>query len=617
MNTQKLFGYGLLAVILALSLIGCPVDDKGGGGDDDKDITYTAVQVGGTDYTATSTGIKFTFSASVDSLGLTADDITVSGAPATKGVSATPLSGTSWTLPITVTAPGFVTVSINKDGIEKTQKNVTVYKEGAYVPEYWTITWNLNGGEKGAGAYPAQIVKGEVLAKPSPDPTKGGNTFGGWYTNSGLTTAYDFSVAVTANLNLYAKWETGSQTEYWSVTWELNGGTAGTGAYPTQIEKSAVLTKPSPDPTKADNTFDGWYTDSDLTTAYNFSSAVTTNLSLYAKWNINQYTVTFNSNGGSNVTAQTVDHGSNAAEPQNVTREYHTLAGWYEDNTAFQNQWNFTTNTVTQDITLYAKWLLSPEFVPEMVSVQGGSFEMGETGIATPVHTVTLTSFYIGKYEVTQAQWQAVMGSLPSQLTTGTNYGRGDNYPMYYIDWYMALVFCNKLSIAEGLTPAYRVADSTNPDDWPTSFTPTIDNNANGYRLPTEAQWEYAAEGGNPLAAGWVDYIYSGSNTPADVAWFNNNGGINTTKVVGTKAANGLGIYDMSGNVQEWCWDRFGNYTNADETDPTGASSGTERVIRGGSYGVAAQYIRSTYRNSGSPSGEYNGTGFRLARPAN
>ena len=216
MNTRKFLAYGtrnlffVIAVLLALAFVAC---DNGtttgsGPGTTPATITYTAVQEGGTDGTTTSTGIKFTFSASVS--GLTAADITVSGA-ASKGSATLSGSGTSWTLPITVNNAGLATVSISKSGIEAAAKTVTVYQAGAYVPEYWTITWNMNGGDKGASAYPEQIVKGTTLAKPSPGPTKANSTFGGWYTDSGFTAAYNFANTVTANLTLYAKWEAGSQ----------------------------------------------------------------------------------------------------------------------------------------------------------------------------------------------------------------------------------------------------------------------------------------------------------------------------------------------------------------------------------------------------------------------
>ena len=213
--TARLFslsGIILLAAIMVFSLASCqpePDPDTGNNNTISSAITYTVAQTGGIDGQINSSGIVFTFSASVDSLNLTAADITVSG-KAAKGTAALTGSGTSRTLPITVSSAGTATVSINKTGIETATKSVTVFKEGELVPETVTITWHLDGGTAGIGAqHPTQIDKGDTLAKPSPDPAKDGNTFGGWYTDSGLTQPYNFANAVTANLNLYAKWAAG------------------------------------------------------------------------------------------------------------------------------------------------------------------------------------------------------------------------------------------------------------------------------------------------------------------------------------------------------------------------------------------------------------------------
>jgi formylglycine-generating enzyme required for sulfatase activity len=264
------------------------------------------------------------------------------------------------------------------------------------------------------------------------------------------------------------------------------------------------------------------------------------------------------------------------------------------------------------------------EFTPtviEEVYVQGGTFEMGkDLGIAaigdyTPVQTVTLTSFYMGKYEVTQGQYQAVMGTLPSWFDD-ENYvhGKGNNYPMYYVSWYDTIEFCNKLSVLEGLTPYYTInkkqADPNNTNNEDTiKWLVTPNTSANGYRLPTEAQWEYAAKGGNTGET----FTYAGSDTASDVAWFNT--GINV-KEAGTKAPNGLGLYDMSGNVWEWCWDWYEDYSSGTQTNPMGASSGFSRVWRGGSEGNVPNFVRLVFRYStGYPQWGYTYVGFRIVRP--
>ncbi|MDR1277210.1 MAG: SUMF1/EgtB/PvdO family nonheme iron enzyme [Treponema sp.] len=232
-----------------------------------------------------------------------------------------------------------------------------------------------------------------------------------------------------------------------------------------------------------------------------------------------------------------------------------------------------------------------------MVFVEGGTFQMGSTNGDSdekPVHTVTVKSFYMGKYEVTQEEWTAVMGSNPSNF-------KGDNLPVEMVSWNEAVEYCNQLSLKEGLTPAYRGS----VDSLVCNF------NASGYRLPTEAEWEYAAKGGNK---DYISYEYSGGKGVDGVAWYNGNSG-GKTHPVGTKQPNSLGLYDMSGNVWEWCWDRFGNYRSGSQTDPAGASSETFRVYRGGSWSDGAAHMRSANRDYFIPFYRGNTHGFRLVRP--
>lgn len=240
-------------------------------------------------------------------------------------------------------------------------------------------------------------------------------------------------------------------------------------------------------------------------------------------------------------------------------------------------------------------------FTP-MVHIPAGTFTMGCTGEQTgcsndetPTHQVTLSAYEIGKYEVTQKEWWTVMTSFPSQFN-------GDSRPVEQVSWYDVITFCNTLSKREGLTPVYTVDGTTVTANW----------SANGYRLPTEAEWEYAARGGPHM----TNTLYSGSNTIGSVAWYNIESN-NSTQNGGLKGPNKLGIYDMSGNVWEWCWDRYGKYPSSSQTNPTGPTSGSVRISRGGSWFHYAEFCRVSYRGGASPYSKVNFTGFRVARTKN
>ncbi|MGQ1910994.1 SUMF1/EgtB/PvdO family nonheme iron enzyme [Marinifilum sp. RC60d5] len=219
----------------------------------------------------------------------------------------------------------------------------------------------------------------------------------------------------------------------------------------------------------------------------------------------------------------------------------------------------------------------SPSTDIEMITVQGGTFQMGFNygdSDEQPIHTVTISSFEIGKYEVTQAQWESVMGSNPS-------YHKGDNLPVERVSWNTIQTFISKLNEQTGLE----------------------------YRLPTEAEWEFAARGGNSSN----DNSYAGSNTVEDVAWYDNNSD-GKTHDIGTKQANELGIYDMSGNVYEWCSDwYYESYGSDAVTNPTGPTSGSSRVSRGGGWHAAGGYCHVANRAPFDPSEKGNALGLRLA----
>jgi len=293
----------------------------------------------------------------------------------------------------------------------------------------------------------------------------------------------------------------------------------------------------------------------------------------------------------------------------------------------------------------------------EMLPIPAGTFMMGSPASEPnrwddeTQHSVTLSAFSMSKHLVTQAQYKAVMGDGEDRTTTV--YGKGDNFPIYEVNWYDAIVFCNKLSIKEGLNPVYSIGGKINPAEWgtvPTIFDDPDDPNIttwdavvmdmskNGYRLPTEAEWEYACRGsydnkatetntkpfgigdGTKMVGGLANFEvtspYDLNHSPAGA--YNDTsatGYVDKTTAVGSYAANNYGLYDMHGNVYELCWDWYKADITTDNTNPTGAVTGSKRVARGGGWVKSPGHVlRSAYRGSIIPIGQGGNFGFRLVR---
>jgi formylglycine-generating enzyme required for sulfatase activity len=309
------------------------------------------------------------------------------------------------------------------------------------------------------------------------------------------------------------------------------------------------------------------------------------------------------------------------------------------------------TNTLTFDGSVHTA--LSATGAPfKMKPVTGGVFYMGsqtnasnpnydDTGevVTTNVPFSGVSSFYMGETEVTQGLWTAVMGANNIWYDT---YSKGSEYPAYFENWYACITFCNKLSLLCGRTPCYTVygvdfstiAYSAIPTANNTTWNAAIcDFSANGFRLPTETEWEYAARGGQnneytrTFGQSGTQFLYSGSNTVDDVAAYSDGSYINQTSgvlsqdgsgtiLVGRLQPNDLGLYDMSGNVWEWCWDWYDAYPTccnvADYAGPP-TSPYSYRVLRGGNWDYGASGCRVSLRNGTNPNNRYYYDGFRLA----
>ena len=505
----------------------------------------------------------------------------------------------------------------------------------------YTVHYSGNGNQSGTAPADSAYTFGDTATIRSHGTlAKNGYTFVAWSTSAdgnGTTVLEGKKLAVgSSDITLYAQWKV---NEY-KVTYSGNGHTGGSAPDTVTVKYGdSVHVSGKGNLSKTGHTFTGWSTAANgLGTIYPADTVFAIgqeSIHLFARWEINRYQVYFATQGGNVIHDTTVNYNDTVPKPATPVRTGYMFAGWFKEASCVTS-WNFSNDKITARDTLFVKWNNPRGMI--VIRAKDSTFQIGSTLYdEQPAHNVKFTeNFWMDTTEVTQAQYAEYLalayGSNYSSPDWTSNIGLGDNYPAYLANWYDAALYCNARTKATGSNDTFYVYTSRigRVGDSCILVNPSYNWNSNGFRLPTEAEWEYACRAGASTAFYWGK---SWMNYPANDAdsneidsyaiWWRNSehkgsghAGYGTSQV-GHKVKNAYTLYDMSGNLAEWCNDWYGNYSGTPQiqTDPRGASNGNARVFRGGSWASSERYLRSASRGNAAPNSTSVEVGFRTCLP--